>query len=77
VRSKLSETGVDDVYRDPRQKVRRGNGGGPAEGPVSARVVDEALLADYREMAADEDHEREALDWIESAPDDALGTDAG
>ena len=30
------------------------------------------LLSDYRAMAADEEREREALEWIEAAPDEAL-----
>ncbi|HZR97444.1 MAG TPA: addiction module antitoxin [Chloroflexota bacterium] len=35
-------------------------------------VTDEELEAGYRAMAADEEHEREALEWIEFAPEDAL-----
>jgi hypothetical protein len=31
------------------------------------------LDAGYAAMAADEEHEAEALEWIESAPDDGLG----
>lgn len=38
-------------------------------------VSDKELEAAYREMAADADREREALDWIEAAPDDALEQD--
>jgi hypothetical protein len=33
---------------------------------------DTDLEADYRAMAADEEREREALEWIECAPDEAL-----
>lgn len=33
---------------------------------------EDELLAAYREMASDTAREQEALDWIESAPDDAL-----
>jgi hypothetical protein len=32
----------------------------------------ERLEAAYRGMAADEARERDALEWIEAAPDDAL-----
>jgi hypothetical protein len=32
---------------------------------------DLALEAAYREMAADSEREREALEWIEAAPDDS------
>ncbi len=35
-------------------------------------LTDSDLEAAYREMAADADREREALEWIEAAPDEAL-----
>lgn len=36
-------------------------------------VLDDGdLEADYRAMAADEEREREAMEWIEYAPDEAL-----
>ena len=37
-----------------------------------SRPSDADLEADYRAMAADEEREREALEWIEYAPDKAL-----
>lgn len=40
---------------------------------VERRSLDERQLeADYRAMAADAEHEREALEWIEAASDEAL-----
>ena len=39
-------------------------------------VYDERRLEDeYRAMAADTEREREALEWIEASPDDALSWD--
>jgi hypothetical protein len=35
-------------------------------------VVPDALEAGYREMAADEEHEREAMEWIENLVVDAV-----
>ena len=35
-------------------------------------LTDSDLEAAYREMAADADRERDALEWIEAAPDEAL-----
>jgi predicted CopG family antitoxin len=70
---KLTITIDDEVYRGLRQKVGRGNISGFIEDLVRPHVTDDdALLASYREMAADEEREREALEWIEAAPDDAL-----
>jgi hypothetical protein len=33
---------------------------------------DQELEEEYRAMATDAEREREALEWIEAAPDDAL-----
>ena len=38
----------------------------------NAAVESNELDAAYRAMAADEQREREASEWIEAAPDDAL-----
>ena len=35
-------------------------------------VTDDELEASYRAMAAAEEHEREALEWIGEAPDERL-----
>jgi predicted CopG family antitoxin len=70
---KLTITIDDEVYRGLHHKVGRGNISGFIEGLVRPHVTDgDALLASYREMAADEEREREALEWIEAALDDAL-----
>ena len=46
----------------------------PAEGSAPSRLAlgDADLDEAYRAMAADSDRERDALAWIEAAPDDPL-----
>ena len=39
---------------------------------MTRRVDDDELEAAYRAMAADAAREREALEWIEAAPDEGL-----
>lgn len=70
---KLTITLADDVYQGLHRKVGRGHISTFIETLVRPHVVDEdALEALYRELAADDEHEREALEWIEAAPDEAL-----
>lgn len=70
---KLTITVADDVYRGLHEKVGRGNISGFIEELVRPHVVaGDELDAAYRAMAADEQREREAIEWIEAAPDDAL-----
>ena len=70
---KLTITVADDVYQGLHRKVGRGHISMFIETLVRPHVVDEhALEALYREMLADTERERDALDWIEAAPDEAL-----
>ncbi len=70
---KLTITVDDEVYRGLHEKVGRGHISSFIEELVRPHVVDmDSLEAAYRQMAADEDREREALEWIESSPDEAL-----
>ena len=75
---KLTITVDDEVYRGLHEKVGRGQISSFIEELVRPHVVEEsALEAAYREAAADEESEREAMEWIELAPDDGLdGVDA-
>ncbi len=74
---KLTITVADEVYRGLHERVGRGHISAFIEDLVRPHVVEEdALLAAYREAAADEEREREALEWIEAAPDDVLPEDA-
>ena len=67
----------DDVYQrwqqtDDAQLSRL------IENILRTHALSEAELdAGYAAMAADEEHEREAREWIEFAPDEALEDDFG
>jgi predicted CopG family antitoxin len=64
---KLTITVAEEVYRGLHQKVGRGQISSFIEQLVRPHVVDEdALEAGYRAMAADEEYEREAREWIEA-----------
>ena len=70
---KLTITLAEEVYRGLHQQIGRGQISSFIEDLVRPHVVDdEELEAAYREMAADEARERDALEWIEAAPDEAL-----
>jgi predicted CopG family antitoxin len=70
---KLTITVADDVYRGLYHKVGRGEISRFIEDLVRPHVVtDDALEAEYREAAQDEDAEREAHEWIEAHVDEAL-----
>ena len=70
---KLTITVDDEVYRGLHEKVGRGQISSFIEQLVRPHVVEEsALEAAYREAAADEEREREAMEWAELAPDEGL-----
>jgi predicted CopG family antitoxin len=70
---KLTITVAEEVYEGLHRHVGRGGISAFIERLVRPHVVDDgALEAAYREMAADEAREREALEWIEAVPDEAL-----
>jgi predicted CopG family antitoxin len=63
----------DDIYEELRRRAGQDDVSSYIERLVRPEHLSERdLEAGYRAMAADEDREREALEWIESAPDDAL-----
>jgi predicted CopG family antitoxin len=63
---KLTITIDEQVYEALHQQIGRGNISAFIEGLVRPHIYTEAdLEAGYREMAADEESEREALEWIE------------
>ncbi|HZO26021.1 MAG TPA: addiction module antitoxin [Chloroflexota bacterium] len=69
----LTITLPDDVYDELRRRAGQDDVSTYIQQLVSPPVYSEQQLeAEYRAMAADEDREREALEWIEAAPDDAL-----
>lgn len=70
---KLTITLSEDEY----ERLRRHAGSDDLREFVEATLRsfiqrEERLEAGYREMAADDAHEREAMEWIEAVPDDAL-----
>ena len=70
---KLTVTVSDDVYQGLQRKVGRGQISRFIEELVRPHVVDtDQLEAAYREMAADEEREREATEWIEAENGQAL-----
>jgi hypothetical protein len=70
---KLTITLSDDVYRSLHERIGRGEISRFIEGLVRPHVLDDdALEAAYREMAADTEREREALEWIEAGLDEEL-----
>jgi hypothetical protein len=70
---KLTITLSDDVYRGLHERIGRGEISRFIEGLVRPHVLDDdALEAAYREMAADAEREREALEWIEAGLDQEL-----
>lgn len=70
---KLTITLADEVYRGLYAKIGRGEISRFIEDLLRPHVVaEDDLEAGYRAMAADEEYEREALEWIEAAPDEAL-----
>lgn len=69
----LTITLPDDVYDELRCRAGQEDVGAYIQQLVSAPADPEQQLEEgYRAMAADAEREREALEWIEAAPDDAL-----
>lgn len=70
---KLTITLAEEVYQGLHRQVGRGQISSFIEELVRPHVVDHRELeAAYREIAADAEREREALEWIEAAPDEGL-----
>jgi hypothetical protein len=72
----LTITLPDDVYDELRRRAGQDDVSSYIEQLVRPRVPSEhdlyGLEEGYRAMADDTEREREALEWIEAAPDDAL-----
>ncbi|HYZ26890.1 MAG TPA: hypothetical protein VE597_08270 [Geminicoccaceae bacterium] len=65
VRKKLTITVDEEVYRGLHKVVGRRHISRFLTELARPHVVEDDLEAGYRAMAADEEHEREALEWIE------------
>lgn len=70
MRRKLTISVDDQVYRGLHQVVGRHRISQFIESLVRPHVVKADLLAAYRDMAADEQREREALEWSEATVGD-------
>ena len=69
----LTITLPDDVYDELRRRAGQDDVSTYIQQLVSPPVYpDQQLEEEYRAMAADAERKREALEWIEAAPDDAL-----
>jgi predicted CopG family antitoxin len=63
----------DDIYDELRRRAGQDDVSGYIQRLIRPdQTSDDDLEAGYRAMAADQDREREAHDWIESDPGDAL-----
>jgi hypothetical protein len=70
MRRKLTITVDQAVYDGLHRIVGRGHISRFLTELARPHVVQDALEDSYREMAADEDHEREAMAWIENLTSD-------
>lgn len=69
----LTITLADEIYEGLQERIGAEKISGFIERLVRPYLVtDDELEAGYRAMAADAEYEREAMEWIEAAPDDAL-----
>ena len=70
----LTITIADDVYRGLHRNVGRGEISRFVENLVRPHVVDGSdLEEEYRQAATDAEAEQEALKWVETNVDEALG----
>lgn len=69
---KLTISVSDEVYAGLHQRIGRRRISRFLDGLARPHVVGPDLAAAYRDMAADEEREREAEEWVE-----ALAPDAG
>ena len=70
---KLTITLSEDEYERPRRQAGSDDLREFVEATLRSFIQrEERLEAGYREMAADDAHEREAMEWIEAVSDDAL-----
>jgi hypothetical protein len=68
VRRKLTITVDEEVYDGLHRVVGRRHISRFLNDLARPHVVHDDLEAGYRAMAADEEHEREAMEWLRAAP---------
>lgn len=75
MQKKLTITLDEEVYEGLHRVIGRGAISRFIENLVRPHVTDNDLEAGYRAMAADEEHEAEALEWIEGVLLEDFGDD--
>jgi predicted CopG family antitoxin len=70
---KLTVTMDEKVYEAMHRVIGRGSISRFIEDLVRPHVMEQDLEAAYREMAMDEEHENEALEWAEAMIGDVDG----
>ena len=70
---KLTVTMDERVYEAMHRVIGRGSISQFIEDLVRPHVMEQDLEAGYREMSKDEEHEREALEWVEAMIGDIDG----
>ena len=70
MQKKLTITIDEQVYDGLHRRIGRGNISQFIEEVVRPYIIDADLDAAYREMAADQDRETTALEWIEALTGD-------
>ena len=73
MRKKLTVTMDEKVYEAMHRVIGRGSISRFIEDLVRPHVIESDLEAGYREMAKDEEHEKEALEWAEAMIGDIDG----
>ncbi len=73
MRKKLTVTMDEKVYEAMHRIIGRGSISRFIEDLVRPHVMEPDLEAGYREMAKDEEHEKEALEWAEAMIGDIDG----
>lgn len=71
MQKKLTITIDEEVYEGLHRHIGRGNISRFIEALIRPHVIDAELEEAYRQMAADEAREAEALEWIEGLIGDA------
>ena len=66
MRKKLTVTIDEKVYEAMHRVIGRGSISRFIEDLVRPQVMELDLEANYRDMAKDEEHEKEALEWAEA-----------
>ena len=73
MRKKLTVTIDEKVYEAMHRVIGRGSISRFIEDLVRPQVMELDLEANYRDMAKDEEHEKEALEWVEAMVGDIDG----